>query len=55
MRLDWVLLGLAGWAIGLVFALSILKMSGDQDRKARHHQKRLDPAADVTITKVGEK
>jgi len=54
MTLGWVLLGLVGWALGLVVVLALFRMSGDQDRAARHEQKRLDPYSDVTITRSGE-
>jgi hypothetical protein len=47
---SWILLGLVGWAIGLLFVLVLFRMAGDQDRAARHAQKRLDPYSDVTIT-----
>jgi hypothetical protein len=54
MNLSWILLGLVGWALGLVVVLALFRMSGDQDRAARHEQKRLDPYSDVTITGTGE-
>jgi hypothetical protein len=54
MNLGWILLGLMGWALGLVVVLALFRMSGDQDRAARHEQKRLDPYSDVTITRSGE-
>ncbi len=54
MNLGWILLGLVGWALGLVVVLALFRMSGDQDRAARHEQKRLDPYSDVTITRSGE-
>ena len=54
MNLSWILLGLVGWAIGLVVVLALFRMSGDQDRAARHEQKRLDPYSDVTITRTGD-
>jgi len=54
MTLGWILLGLVGWAFGLVVVLTLFRMSGDQDRQARHEQKRLDPYSDVTITRSGE-
>jgi hypothetical protein len=53
MTLGWLLLGVVGWALGLLFALALVKMSDDQDRAARHEEKRLDPYSDVTITKIG--
>ena len=51
MSLGWVLLGVVGWLIGLLFVLVLMRMSGDQDRAARHEQKRRDPFSDVTITR----
>ena len=54
MSLGWILLGLVGWALGLVVVLALFRMSGDQDRAARHEQKRLDPYSDVTITRTGD-
>jgi hypothetical protein len=54
MSLSWVLLGLIGWAFGLVVVLALFRMAGDQDRAARHEQKRLDPYSDVTITRAGD-
>ena len=53
MNLGWIVLGLVGWALGLLFVLCLMKMAGDQDRAARHEQKRLDPFVDVTITRIG--
>jgi hypothetical protein len=52
MNLSWILLGLVGWGIALLFVLLLMRMAGDQDRSARHEQKRIDPLADVTITKI---
>jgi hypothetical protein len=54
MSVSWILLGLVGWALGLVMVLALFRMSGDQDRAARHEQKRLDPYSDVTITRSGD-
>ncbi len=54
MSIGWILLGLVGWALGLVVVLALFRMSGDQDRAARHEQKRLDPYSDVTITRTGD-
>jgi hypothetical protein len=54
MSVSWILLGLVGWVLGLVVMLALFRMSGDQDRAARHEQKRLDPYSDVTITRAGE-
>jgi hypothetical protein len=54
MNLGWILLGLVVWALGLVVVLALFRMAGDQDRSARHEQKRLDPYSDVTITRTGD-
>ena len=51
MSLGWILLGVVGWVLGLLFVLVLMRMASDQDRAARHEQKRLDPFSDVTITK----
>lgn len=51
MNWGWILLGLVAWALGLVFVLALFRMSSDQDRRARHEQKRIDPYSEVTITR----
>jgi len=48
----WIVLGV-GWVLGLLFALVLMRMAANQDREARHEQKRLDPYSDVTITGPG--
>jgi hypothetical protein len=50
----FVILGVVGWTLALLFVLILVRMAGDQDRAARHEQKRIDPSSDVTITKIGE-
>ena len=54
MDLGWVMLGLVGWTLGVLFLLVLMRMAGDQDRAARHEQKRLDPYSDVTVTQFGK-
>jgi hypothetical protein len=51
--LSWILLGLVGWVLGFLFVMVLMRMSGDEDRAARHQQKRLDPYSDVSITQYG--
>ena len=51
MDLSWIILGLVGWALGFLFVMVLMRMSGDEDRAARHQQKRIDPHSDVTITR----
>jgi hypothetical protein len=48
--LNLIVLGLVGWTLVLLFALVLMRMSGDQDRAARQAEKRLIPYSDVTIT-----
>ena len=55
MIANWLLLGLVGWALGLIVVLTIFKMSGDQDRRARHEEKRRNPESDVTITRADDR
>ncbi len=54
MEFTWILLGLVGWALALLFVLILMWMAGGQDRAARHEQKNIYPHSDVTITKVDE-
>jgi len=54
MDVNWILLGLLGWGLGLLFVLALMRMAGRQDRAARHQQKRIDPLADVTITQIDD-
>ena len=53
MDLGWIVLGMVGWTLGVLFLLVLMRMAGDQDRAARHEQKRLDPYSDVTVTQFG--
>lgn len=53
MTLLLTLLGLVGWALGFAIVLALFRMSGEQDRVARHAEKRLDPFSDVEITQSG--
>lgn len=52
-KLDWILLGIVGWVLGVLFVLILMRMAGEQDRSARHSQRDIDPYADVTITRSG--
>ncbi len=44
MSLGWILLAVVGWRLGLLFVLVLMCTASDQDREARHAQKRLDPS-----------
>jgi hypothetical protein len=52
MTIGWILLGCIGWTLGLLFLMVLMRMASDQDRAARHEQKRLTPYSDVTITQM---
>ena len=54
MTLFMTIVGVIGWALGLVIVLTLFRMSGDQDRAARHAERRLDPFSDVEITQNGQ-
>jgi hypothetical protein len=51
--MSWWIVLVVGWALGVLFVLVLMRMAGNQDREARHEQKRLDPYSDVTITRPG--
>ncbi len=53
MSLNWILLAVVGWSLILVFVVLLLRMAGDQDRAARHVERKLVPYSDVTITRFG--
>jgi hypothetical protein len=50
---DLVLLGVAGIALLAVLIYTLFRISGDQDREARHAEKEMIPHSDVTITHHG--
>ena len=51
VMLNSILLWLVGGAMGVVIVLALVRMAGDQDRKARHEEKRLNPHSEVSITR----
>jgi hypothetical protein len=53
MDLNLILLGLVGWVLALLGVLVLMRMTSDQDRAARHAEKRLIPHSEVTITHHG--
>jgi hypothetical protein len=50
---DWILLGIVAWILGVLFVMVLMRIAGDGDRAARHAHKKVDPYADVTITRSG--
>jgi Tfp pilus assembly protein PilX len=53
MAVGWILLALVSWALISLFTLVLFRMAGDQDRVARHNEKRFLEYSDVTITQFG--
>ena len=53
MSLSWILLAVVGWSLILLFVVLLLRMAGDQDRAARHVERKLSPYSDVTVTRFG--
>jgi hypothetical protein len=51
MDFTWIVVGLAGWALALVFVLLLIRMAGRQERAVRRREKRPEPFFDQTITK----
>jgi len=49
---TWIMLGFVGWALGFLFVMVLMRMAGDEDRAARHEEKRLDLFSDVSITQT---
>lgn len=41
MELDWILVGLVGWALAIVLVLVLTQMAGDQERAAHRLEKRI--------------
>ena len=50
---DLALLAIAGIGLLAVLVYTIFRISGDQDREARHAEKEMIPHSDVTITNHG--
>lgn len=48
-----VIVGFIAIGIVLVFLYALLKMARDNDRAARHAEKKLIPFSDVTVTHTG--
>lgn len=50
---TWIVVGLFAWIVGLLCVLALMRVSGDEDRYARHEEKLLNPLSDVPITQSG--
>jgi hypothetical protein len=40
--------------LGRILLGFLMRMTSDQDRAARHEQKRIDPSCDMTITRIAQ-
>jgi len=54
MSMSWILIAIVVWVLAQMFTLVLFRMSGDQDRIARHDEKELFDFSDVTITQMGQ-
>jgi len=50
----WIVLGVLGCGLGMLMILVLCQMAGNQDRAARHAEKKIFPSSDVTITRFGD-
>ena len=50
MELHWIVLAFVAWDLSLLFALTLMTIAGDEDRAARHLERRLFPYSDVSVT-----
>ena len=53
MTYGLIALAIVFWALGMTLAIILMRMAGDQDRAARHSEKKLFPFSDVSITRMG--
>jgi hypothetical protein len=53
MAYGWIVLLVVIWALGVTLALVLFRMASDQDRAARHSERRLFPLSDAPITHMG--
>jgi hypothetical protein len=51
--MGWIVLGLVCLGLSFLVVITLLRISREEDRTARHTQKFIDPYADVTITRHG--
>ena len=51
--LTWIVVGFVLWVLGFGFVMTLMRMSSDEDRAARHVEKQMDPFSDVPITQFG--
>jgi len=52
MYFNWIVLGLVGWGLVVLFVMILMRMAGDQDRAARREQQHLIPYQDGTVTSI---
>ena len=50
MDLQWIILAFVGWDVAMIFVLVLMQMAGDEDRAARHLERRLFPNSGVGVT-----
>ncbi|HEX6973457.1 MAG TPA: hypothetical protein VF147_03600 [Vicinamibacterales bacterium] len=53
MDLGWILLGIVGWILAILFTLVLMRMAGDRDGEGRRQEGHFYPHSDETITRSG--
>jgi hypothetical protein len=56
IMLSWVmlvLLGFVGWGLGILFVLTLMRMSGDQDVAARREEELRDATSHAKLPQFG--
>ena len=53
MTIGWITIALIAVGICWLVTFTLLKMADDNDRAARHAERKLIPFSDVTVTQAG--
>ena len=53
MDVGWILLGIVGWILAVLFTLVLMRMASDEDRAGRREPEHFHPHSDETITRSG--
>ena len=53
MDLGWILLGIVGWILAMLFTLVLMRMASDRDGEGRPKGEHFYPHSDETITRSG--
>jgi hypothetical protein len=53
MSIGWITIAVIALGISWLVTFALLKMADDNDRAARHAERKLIPFSDVTVTQAG--